>query len=58
MSFSIDCLTPHPPSPSKRLIPDLAHCGVVGLLGGWVLLGLWGLRGLGCALTWGYELDC
>ena len=37
------------------LAPDLAHCGVVGLLGGWLLLGLWGLRGLGCALTWGYE---
>ena len=37
------------------LCPDLAHCGVVGLLGGWLLLGLWGLRGLGCALTWGYE---
>ena len=36
-------------------MPDLAHCGVVGLLGGWLLLGLWGLRGLGCALTWGYE---
>ena len=36
-------------------VPDLAHCGVVGLLGGWLLLGLWGLRGLGCALTWGYE---
>ena len=35
--------------------PDLAHCGVVGLPGGWLLLGLWGLRGLGCALTWGYE---
>ena len=28
---------------------------MVGLLGGWLLLGLWGLRGLGCALTWGYE---
>ena len=40
---------------ASSVLPDLAHCGVVGLPGGWLLLGLWGLRGLGCALTWGYE---
>ena len=35
--------------------PDLAHCGVVGLLGAGCCWDCGGLHGLGCALAWGYE---
>ena len=38
---------PQPDDVPQRLGPDLAHCGVVGLPGGWLLLGLWGVAWVG-----------